>query len=134
MYTVATRDHPLHCFAGFGINVERLVADALLNLEAPYRLGGISGFVNVSRHCSTKNDSGDICRARNMQFEQGFRSLILGEAMSADDCRDGIGDLCVADYLAQFDEVHLLGYSTPVLDIRLLFVWSRFGWFYSLGF
>ena len=69
-----------------------------------------------------------------MQFEQGFRSLILGEAMSADDCRDGIGDLCVADYLAEFDEVHLMGYSTPVLDMRLLFVWSRFGWFYSLGF
>ena len=44
-----------------------------------------------------------------MQFEQGFRSLVLGEAMFADDCRDGIGDLCVADYLAQFDEVHLPG-------------------------
>jgi hypothetical protein len=30
--------------------MERLVVNALFNLEAPYRFGGISGFVNVSRH------------------------------------------------------------------------------------
>jgi hypothetical protein len=34
-YAVAAGDQPPHCFVGFGINVERLVVDALLNLEAP---------------------------------------------------------------------------------------------------
>jgi len=52
-----------------------------------------------------------------MQFEQGFLGLLLGEAMPAHDWRDGIGDFCVTDYLAEFDEVHLTGYFTPVLDI-----------------
>jgi hypothetical protein len=128
VYTVATGDHAPHCFAGFGINAERLVADALRNLEAPDWLSDVSGFVNVSRHCLAKNDSGDICCARNMQLKQRCRGLLLGEAMSAHDSGDGIGDLRVADYLAEFDEVHVMAYPTPVLDIRLLFVWSRLGW------
>src|SRR5260370_346851 len=34
--------------------------------------------------------------------------------MSAHDWRDGIGDFCVADYLAEPNEVHLISYSTPV--------------------
>jgi hypothetical protein len=44
-----------------------------------------------------------------MQFEQGFLRLSLGETMSAHDWRDGIGHFCVADYLAELNQVHLLG-------------------------
>jgi hypothetical protein len=42
--------------------------------------------------------------------------------MSAHDRRDGIGDFCVAEYLVKFDEVHLVGYYTPVLDFGGLFL------------
>jgi hypothetical protein len=33
--------------------------------------------------------------------------------MSAHDWRDGIGDFCVADHLAELNEVHLVRHSTP---------------------
>ena len=49
-YAVATGNHPSHCFSSFGVNLEWLVVNALLNLEAPDRLAGISSFVHVSRH------------------------------------------------------------------------------------
>jgi len=52
-----------------------------------------------------------------MQFEQGFFSLSLCQTMSAHDWGDGIGDFCVANYLAELNPVHLVKYSTPVLDL-----------------
>jgi hypothetical protein len=58
-------------------------------------------------------DSGDVCRARNTQFEQEFLGLFRGETVSAYDWRDRIGDFCVADYLAELDMVHVIRYSTP---------------------
>ena len=57
-------------------------------------------------------DSGDVCCARNTQFEQEFFGLFLGETVSAYDWRDRIGDFCVADYLAELDMVHVVRYST----------------------
>ncbi|PYI86850.1 MAG: hypothetical protein DMF09_00325 [Verrucomicrobia bacterium] len=60
----------------------------------------------------TMRDSGDVCGARNMQFEQEFFGLFLGETVSAYDWRDRIGDFCVADYLAELDTVHVMRYST----------------------
>src|ERR1043166_10139984 len=48
-----------------------------------------------------------------MQFEQEFLGLSLGQTMSAHHWRDGIGDFCVADYLAELNQVHLLGHYTP---------------------
>jgi hypothetical protein len=45
-------------------------------------------------------DSGDLCGARNTQFEQEFLDLFRAETVSAYDWRDRIGDFCVADYLA----------------------------------
>ena len=60
----------------------------------------------------TIRDSGDVCGARNMQFEQEFFGLFLGETVSAYDWRDRIGDFCVADYLAELDTVHVMRYST----------------------
>src|SRR5947209_18979719 len=60
----------------------------------------------------TMRDSGDVCGARNMQFEQEFFGLFLGETVSAYDWRDRIGDFCVADYLAELDKVHVMRYST----------------------
>lgn len=54
----------------------------------------------------------------NMQFEQGLFGLSLGQTMSAHDRRDGMCDLCVANYLAEFNPVHLGKCSTAVLDLR----------------
>jgi hypothetical protein len=45
-------------------------------------------------------DLGDVCGARNTQFEQEFFALFLGETVSAYNWSDRIGDFCVADYLA----------------------------------
>jgi len=58
-----------------------------------------------------------------MQFEQGILCLFFGEMMSAHDRRDDVGDFCVADYLAELDQVHGVRYSTLVLDVWRLFVW-----------
>jgi hypothetical protein len=58
-------------------------------------------------------DLGDVCGARNTQFEQEFLDLFRAETVSAYDWRDRIGDFCVADYLEEFDAVHVMGYSTP---------------------
>jgi len=44
--------------------------------------------------------------------------------MSAHDWRDGIGDLCVADYLAEFNEVHLSRHYTPNPGCSVLFLYS----------
>ena len=57
-------------------------------------------------------DSGDVCGARNTQFDQEFFGLFFGETVSAYNWRDRIGDFCVADYLAELDTVHVMGYST----------------------
>jgi hypothetical protein len=57
-------------------------------------------------------------------LEQEFLDLSLGETMSAHDWRDRIGDFCVANYLVEFNEMHLLRYSTRVRDLSRLFVWS----------
>ncbi len=57
-------------------------------------------------------DSGDVCGARNTQFDQEFFGLFLGETVSAYNWRDRIGDFCVADYLAELDTVHVMRYST----------------------
>jgi hypothetical protein len=48
-----------------------------------------------------------------MQFEQGFLGLSLGQTMSAQDWKDGIGDFCVANYLAELNPVHLVRHYTP---------------------
>jgi hypothetical protein len=58
-------------------------------------------------------DLGDVCGARNAQFDQEFFGLFLGETVSACNWRDRIGDFCVADYLEEFDTVHVMRYSTP---------------------
>ena len=55
---------------------------------------------------------GDVCGARNAQFEQEFFGLFLGETVSAYDWRDHVGDFCVADYLEELDTVHVMRYST----------------------
>ena len=60
----------------------------------------------------TMRDSGDVCGARNMQFEQEFFGLFLGETVSAYNWRDRVGDFCVADYLAEHYTVHVMRYST----------------------
>jgi hypothetical protein len=56
---------------------------------------------------------GDVCGARNTQFEQEFFGLFRAETVSAYDWRDRISDFCVADYLAELDKVHVMRYSTP---------------------
>ena len=57
-------------------------------------------------------DSGDVCGARNTQFEQEFLGLFRAKTVSAYDWRDRIGDFCVADYLAEDYTVHVVRYST----------------------
>ena len=47
---VASRDNTAHRFAGLGINPERVVVDALRDLDISYRLGHVSRLVNVGRH------------------------------------------------------------------------------------
>jgi len=59
-------------------------------------------------------DFGDVCGARNTQFDQKIFGLFRAETVSAYDWRDRIGDLCVAEYLAQLDTVHLVRYSTSL--------------------
>jgi hypothetical protein len=67
----------------------------------------------------TMRDLGDVCGARNTQFEQEFLDLFRAETVSAYDGRDRIGDFCVADYLAELDTVHVMRYSTRFsLDLR----------------
>jgi hypothetical protein len=69
-------------------------------------------------------NSGNICSARNTKVAQGLLSASLGETMCAHDWRDGIGDLRVADYLAEFNEVHLLRRYTPNPGCSVLFLYS----------
>jgi hypothetical protein len=57
-------------------------------------------------------DSGDVCGARNTQFDQESLGLFLGKTVSAYNWRDHIGDFCVAEYLAELDIVHVMRYST----------------------
>jgi hypothetical protein len=40
---------------------------------------------------------GDVCGARNTQFEQEFLDLFRAETVSAYNWGDRIGDFCVAD-------------------------------------
>ena len=56
-------------------------------------------------------DSGDVCGARNTQFEQEFFGVFLGETVSTYNGRDRIGDFRIADYLAELDTVHRVRYS-----------------------
>ena len=63
-------------------------------------------------------DLGDVCGARNTQFEQEFLGLFRAEAVSAYNWRDRIGDFCVADYLEELDTVHVMRYSTS-FSLRL---------------
>jgi hypothetical protein len=70
------------------------------------------GQLRLLEHDQMIRDSGDVCGARNTQFEQEFLGLFRAETMSAYDWRDRIGDFCVADYLAEFDTVHVMKYST----------------------
>jgi hypothetical protein len=70
------------------------------------------GQLRLLEHDQTIRDSGDVCGARNTQFEQEFLGLFRAETMSAYDWRDRIGDFCVADSLAEFDTVHVMRYST----------------------
>ncbi len=63
-------------------------------------------------------DLGDVCGARNTQFDQEFLGLFRAETVSAYDWRDRIGDFCVADYLAELDTMHVMRYSTW-LSLRL---------------
>jgi hypothetical protein len=70
------------------------------------------GQLRLLEQDQTIGDSGDVCGARNTQFEQEFLGLFLGETVSAYDWRDRIGDFCVAEYLAELDTVHVMRYST----------------------
>src|SRR5512132_1979399 len=51
----------------------------------------------------TMRDLGDVCGARNTQFEQEFLGLFRAETVSAYDWRDRIGDFCVADLADAFE-------------------------------
>jgi hypothetical protein len=53
-------------------------------------------------------DLGNVCGARNRQFEQEFLGLFRAETVSAYDWRDRIGDFCIADYLVELDTVHVV--------------------------
>lgn len=53
-------------------------------------------------------DLGDARRARNTQFDQEFFGLFLGETVSSYNWGNRIGDLCVADYLAELDMMHVM--------------------------
>jgi hypothetical protein len=64
-------------------------------------------------------DSGDVCGARNTQFEQEFLGLFRAEMVFAYDWRDRIGDFCVADYLAEHSTVHVVRHSTRFSPSRL---------------
>ena len=55
----------------------------------------------------TMRDSGDVCGARNMQFEQEFFGLFLGETVSAYDWRDRIGDFCESELVPNLHNQHL---------------------------
>jgi len=68
--------------------------------------------LRLLEHDQTIRDSGDVCGARNTQFEQEFLGLFRAETVSAYDWRDHIGDFCVADYLTELNKVHPMGYST----------------------
>src|ERR1051326_3661588 len=70
------------------------------------------GQLRLLEHDQTIRDSGDVCGARNTQFEQEFLGLFRAETVFAYDWRDRIGDFCVADYLAELNKVHLVRYST----------------------
>jgi hypothetical protein len=70
------------------------------------------GQLRLLEHDQTMRDSGDVCGARNTQFEQEFLGLFLGEAVSSYKRRDRIGDFCVAGYLAEHYTVHVVRYST----------------------
>jgi hypothetical protein len=76
------------------------------------------GQLRLLEHDQTIRDSGDVCGARNTQFEQEFLGLFRAETVSAYDWRDHIGDFCVADYLAELDKVHPVRYSTQ-FSLRL---------------
>ena len=54
--------------------------------------------LRLLEHDQTIRDSGDVCGARNTQFDQEFFGLFLGEMVFAYDWRDRIGDFCVVDY------------------------------------
>ena len=43
-----------------GIDAERLVADALVNLEAPQRLGRVGRFVNIRRNLRTYSEDVEL--------------------------------------------------------------------------
>ena len=70
------------------------------------------GQLRLLEHDQTIRDSGDVCGARNTQFEQEFLDLFRAETVSAYDWRDRIGDFCVADYLVEHYTVHAVKYST----------------------
>ena len=53
-------------------------------------------------------DLGNVCGARNTQFEQEFLGLFRAETVSAYDWRDRIGDFCIAEYLVELDTVHVV--------------------------
>ena len=57
-------------------------------------------------------DSGDVCGARNTQFDQEFLGLFGVETVSAYDRTGRIGDFGVADYLAEFDTMRVMRYFT----------------------
>ena len=82
---------------------------AISNME----LCELTGFTGIgSPKAQTIRDSGDVCGARNTQFEQEFFGVFRAETVSAYNWRDRIGDFCVADYLAELDMVHVMRYST----------------------
>ena len=70
------------------------------------------GQLRLLEHDQTIRDSGDVCGARNTQFEQEFLGLFRAETVSAHDGRDRIGDFCVAYYLTELDTMHVMRYFT----------------------
>jgi hypothetical protein len=51
-----------------------------------------------------------------MQFEQGLLRFFHSEMMSLHDWPNGVSHFGIANYLAEVNSVHLVQYSTPVLE------------------
>jgi hypothetical protein len=56
-----------------------------------------------------------------MQSEQGFFSVFLGQTMSVDDWRNGVGHRCVTKYLIELNPMHLLTLYTPFQNLACFF-------------
>jgi len=76
--------------------------------------------------------------AMTYEIEAGEQSLLRPAPLDISRAKRHLGweprftiGSAFADYLAEFDEVHLVRYYTPVLDVRWSFVCSHFGPYFS---